>query len=107
MDKQILDDLTQSLKSDYDPYYIGFMMHPEEGRDFKINEELSKIKNDLVQIDNALISAGQQVYNLMTNTILRLDNIYANILLEKERFQDMQMLCNKYNDYDQVKLLDI
>ena len=106
MDKQILDELTQSLKSNYDPYYIGFMMHPEEGRDFKINEELSKIKDDLVQIDNALITAGEHVYNLMTNTILRLNNVHANIMTEKERYQDMQMLCNKYNDYDNVKLLD-
>ena len=24
----------------------------------------------------------------------------------KVRYQDMQMLCNKYNDYDNVKLLD-
>ena len=92
MDKQILDELTQSLKSNYDPYYIGFMMHPEEGRDFKINEELSKIKDDLVQIDNALITAGEHVYNLMTNTILRLNNVHANIMTEKERYQ----ICKCY-----------
>ncbi len=106
MDKQILDEYTQALQSHYDPYYIGFAMHPEEGREAKINDELIKIKDDLVQIDNALINAGEQVYKLMTNTILRLNNIHANIMTEKERYQDMQMLCNKYNDYDNVKLLD-
>ena len=106
MDKQILDDLTQSLKSSYEPYYIGFAMHPEEGRESKINEELMKIQKDLTQIDNALITAGNQVYSLMTNTILRLNNIYANIILEKERYQDMQMLCNKYTDYDKIRALD-
>lgn len=106
MDKQTLDSYIESIKSQYDQYYMGFSMHPEEGRETNLNGELINIQSDLVQIDNALIAAGQQVYNLMTNTILRLDNVYANILLEKERFQDMQMLCNKYNDYDQVKLLD-
>ncbi len=106
MDKQTLDNYIESIKSQYDPYYIGFSMHPEEGRETNLNNELINIQNDLTQIDNALISAGQQIYNLMTNTILRLDNVYANIMAEKERFQDMQMLCNKYNDYDQVKLLD-
>lgn len=106
MDKQILDDYMQTIKSQYNPYYMGYSMHPEEGRDNKINEELVKIKDDLVQIDNVLMSAGQQVYDFMTNTILRLNNIHANIMTEKERYQDIQMLCNKYNDYDQVKLLD-
>lgn len=106
MDKQTLDSYIESIKSQYDQYYLGFSMHPEDGRETNLNGELINIQEDLVQIDNALISAGHQVYNLMTNTILRLDNVYANIMAEKERFQDMQMLCNKYNDYDQVKLLD-
>ena len=106
MDKQILDEYIQAIKSQYNQNYTGYSMHPEEGRDNKINSELLKINNDLSQIDNAIMSIGQQVYDLMTNTILRLNNIHANIMIEKERYQDMQMLCNKYNDYDHVKLLD-
>ena len=105
MDKQILDEYIETLKSNYESFYSGFSMHPEEGRESKINDELTNIQQDLMQIDNALISAGQHVYALMTNTILRLNNIHANIMLEKERYQDMQMLCNKYNDYDNVKIL--
>ena len=106
MDKQVLDEYMETLKSQYDKFYSGFSMHPEEGKDFKINNELENIQQDLIQIDNALISAGEHVYALMTNTILRLNNIHENIMLEKERYQDMQMLCNKYNDYDNVRLLD-
>ena len=106
MDKQILEEYIQAIKSQYDQYYSGFMMHPEEGRESKINDKLVDIQQDLIQIDNALINAGEQVYKLMTNTILRLNNIHNNIMTEKERYQDMQMLCNKYNDYDNVKLLD-
>jgi hypothetical protein len=93
------------VKNKYDKNYTGFSMHPEEGMETKLNDELINIQNDLIQIDNALIAAGTQVYNLMTKTLLRLDNIHTSIMTEKERFQDMQMLCNKYNDYDQVKLL--
>lgn len=106
MDKQVLDDYISSLRQDFEQYYLGYMMHPEEGRECKINDELQNIREDLLQIDEALIDAGDQVYKLMTNTILRLNNIHANIMVEKERYQDMQMLCNKYNDYDNVKLLD-
>ena len=106
MDKQTLDDHIKSIESRYDKNYTGFSMHPEEGMITTMNDELINIQNDLLQIDNALISAGTQVYNLMTKTLLRLDSIYTNIMTEKERFQDMQMLCNKYNDYDKVKLLD-
>lgn len=105
MDKQILDEYIRAIQSHYDPYYIGFAMHPEEGREAKINDELIKIQNDLIRADNALISAGQQVYNLMTNTISRLNNVHEKIMTEKERYQDMQMLCNKYNDYDNVRIL--
>ena len=106
MDKQILDDYIQSIKSQYDAYYTGFLMPPEEGREAKINDELIKIQEDLLQIDNALIHAGEQVYNLMINTILRLNNIHAGVMTEKEPYQDMQMLFNKYNDYDNVRLLE-
>ena len=105
MDKQTLDNHMSYVKNKYDKNYTGFSMHPEEGMETKLNEELINIQNDLTQIDNALIAAGTQVYNLMTKTLLRLDNIHTSIMTEKERFQDMQMLCNKYNDYDQVKLL--
>lgn len=105
MDKQTLDNHMSYVKNKYDKNYTGFSMHPEEGMETKLNDELINIQNDLIQIDNALIAAGTQVYNLMTKTLLRLDNIHTNIMTEKERFQDMQMLCNKYNDYDQVKLL--
>ncbi len=38
MDKQILDDYTEAIKSNYEPYYIGFSMHPEEGQKKIINE---------------------------------------------------------------------
>lgn len=105
MDKQVLNNYIETLKSEYDHYYSGYIMHPEEGKDFKLNESLKDIKSDLDQVDTALIQAGNQVNSLMTNTILRLNNVYNSIITEKERYQDMQMLCNKYTDFDNVKLL--
>ena len=69
---------------------------------YKVGDRV-KIREDLLKIDETLITTGVQVYTLMTNTILRLNNIHDNIMLEKERYQDMQMLCNKYTDYDKIK----
>lgn len=106
MDKQILDNYIETLQKRFEQNYTGFEMHPEEGRECKINNKLEEIRDDLMQIDIALVNAGDQVYKLMTNTILRLNNIHANIMIEKERYQDMQMLCNKYNDYDNVRILN-
>lgn len=105
MDKQVLDKYMETLQSKYNAYYTGYSMHPEEGKNIKINEQLLNIKKDLEQIDNGLIQAGDHVDVLMTNTILRLNNIQKQIMTERERFQDMQMLCNRYTDYDNVMVL--
>ena len=105
MDKQVLDKYIETLQSKYDAYYTGYSMHPEEGKNIKINEQLLNIKKDLEQIDDGLIQAGDHVDALMTNTILRLNNIQKQIMTERERFQDMQMLCNRYTDYDNVMVL--
>ena len=44
MDKQILDNYANSMKQSYEQYYSGFMMHPEEGKEANINNELINIK---------------------------------------------------------------
>ena len=66
MDKQILDDFTNSLRSSYEPYYLGFAMHPEEGREAKINDELVK-SVALMQLKNGLridISLSRTCFHL-------------------------------------------
>ena len=106
MDKQILDEYSGLFLDEYKQTYNGLFLHPEEGRDNKINESLNNIKSDLNSIDNILINTGTAVNDLLTNTVNRLAEVKKNIITEKERYQDIQMLCNKYTDFDNVKTMD-
>lgn len=106
MDKQILDEYTNLFLKEYAQTYNGLFLHPEAGRDSKINESLDNIKADLKNIDDILITTGQSVNDLLTNTVNRLAEVKKCIISEKERYQDIQMLCNKYTDFDNVKTMD-
>ena len=105
MDKQLLDEYSGLFLNEYSQTYMGLFLHPEDGRDNKINESFDNIKNDLNNLDNMLIHVGTSVNDLLTNTTNRLNEVKKNIIAEKERYQDIQMLCNKYTDFDNVKAL--
>ena len=106
MDKQILDEHSQIFLEDYKQTYEGLFFHPEAGDNPKLNESFDNIVYDLNHIDMILTNTGIAVDNLLTNTALRLDNIKQCIIKEKERYQDIQMLCNKYTDFDNIKTVD-
>ena len=106
MDKQILDEYTKLFLEDHTQYYNGLFLHPEAGRDSKINESLTNIKSDLNNIDNILMETGASVDSLLTSSVERLAEIKKCIIAEKERYQDIQMLCNKYTDFDNIKTMD-
>lgn len=105
MDKQILDEHNQIFLDDYNQIYQGLFLHPEAGRDSHLNESLNDIKDDLDYLNDTLKNTGNAVNDLLSNTTFRLNEIKNVILLEKERLQDVQMLCNKYMDFDNVKTL--
>lgn len=106
MDKQILDEHSQIFLEEYKQTFTGLFFHPEDGRDSQLNESLDKIQYDLSHLDNILINTGQSVDDLLSNSVLRLNRIKECIIQEKERYQDIQMLCNRYSDFDNVKSLD-
>ena len=106
MDKSILDEKRDLLLSDYTPKYEQLYIHPEEGEDFRINSALEDIKSDIEKIDKLLIDKGNAVNDLLADTIDRLDLVKSKILTEKERIQDIKMLCNKYTDFDKVITID-
>ena len=106
MDKQLLDEYSGLFLDEYKQTYNGLFLHPEDGRDCKINESFENIKKDLSSLDSMLITTGESVDNLLTHTINRLAEIKKNIISEKERYQDIQMLCNKYTDFDNVRTMD-
>lgn len=106
MDKQILDEYQKILLGEYKQIFEGVFFHPEAGGDDRINVALSNIGKDLIELDDSLINTGVAINDLMNNTIARLELVRKNIMLEKERYQDIQMLCNKYTDFDNVKTLE-
>lgn len=106
MDKQILDEYQKILLGEYKQNYEGLFFHPESGGDDKLNYALYDIYKDLITVDDHLINTGNAINDLMNNTIARLEEVKKDIMLEKERYQDIQMLCNKYTDFDNVKTLN-
>ena len=105
MDKQLLDEYNKIHLNNYNQKYTGLFLHPEAGEDPKINESFNTIKEDLNNIDNILIDTANSINDLMNNTLARLQEVKKCIISEKERYQDIQMLCNKYTDFDNVKAL--
>ena len=107
MDKQVLDDHKNLQLQSYIKNYTGMYFHPEGGGDFFVNEGLNKIKTDLYALDDLLVNTGVAINDLLTNTTMRLEEVKKSIISEKERYQDMMMLCNKYTDFESVKALDV
>lgn len=107
MDKQILDEYKNLKNQNLEQNYLGMFFHPEGGGDFFVNEGLEQIRNDLLEIDACLVKTGKEIENLLSKTSNRLKVAKDDILTEKERFQDMMMLCNKYTDFDSVKSYDL
>ena len=106
MDKQVLDSYKELQLQSYIRNYTGMYFHPEGGGDFFVNEGLNKIKADLTALDNILIDTGNAINELLTNTTMRLEEVKKSIISEKERYQDMMMLCNMYSDFESVKALE-
>ena len=106
MDKQILDEHSGLFLNEYKQTYEGFFLHPEAGEEPGVNNALNAIRDDINSLDDILVTTGQAIDDLLTNTTLRLDNVKQCIISEKERYQDMQMLCNKYTDFDNVQEID-
>ena len=107
MDKQVLDSYKELQLQNYIRNYTGMYFHPEGGGDFFVNEGLTKIKADLHALDTLLSDTGIAINDLLLNTTLRLEEVKRSIISEKERYQDMMMLCNRYTDFESVKALDV
>jgi hypothetical protein len=106
MGKKILDEYKKIYLDDYNQNFQGVFFNPEGGGDDRLNTALSNIYRDLIILDDHLVNTGYAIDNLMTDTIERLDEVRRKIILEKERYQDIQMLCNKYTDFDNIQTLE-
>ena len=75
-------------------------IHPEECGNLKINMATKEGLEDIQKIDNTIKELGNKIDDLLTRTTDRLENVKHIIISEKERLQDMTMLCNNKTDYD-------
>lgn len=76
------------------------IIHPEEYGNQKINIATREGLEDIKKIDATVKELGNKVDELLTRTTSRLDNVKDIITSEKERLQDITMLCNNKTDYD-------
>lgn len=84
----------------FNPIYV----HPEEEPVIEeLNANTNNILKDITAIDNSLIEAGNSIKSLLDNTKLKLSNIKEYLSAEKERQEDMNILCNRYTDFASVK----
>lgn len=103
MDRYV-EDITKTLstKMEYEKTYI----HPEEYGNEKINLAFNKGFADVSNIDSKIKELAGKTEDVLTRTVKRLDVVKDMINAEKERLQDISMLCNMKTDYDNVIPLD-
>ena len=99
MDRYV-EDLKNSLTSNmvYEKTYI----HPEESGNEKINNAFTKGFDDVISIDNKIKETANKTSELLERTVKRLEVVKDTINAEKERLQDISMLCNMKTDYENV-----
>lgn len=103
MDRYV-DTIINSLstKMNIEKTYI----HPEEYGNKKINKAMIETYNDLKIIDSSQKKLAIKVEDVLSRTLKRLEVVNDSIQSEKERLQDISMLCNAKTDYDNVAPLD-
>lgn len=83
----------------FNPIYI----HPEEEPIIdELNLNITQIDTDLKYIDDTLTMVASNYNSLMESTKLKLNNIKELLNTEKERQEDINILCNKYSDFSSV-----
>lgn len=97
-----MDGSSTNLTNIFNPIYI----HQEE--DPKVEELNINAKNivlDIEQLDNELIDSSKKIQGLLESTKLKLNNIKDYLTAEKERQEDMNILCNRYTEFSSVLTL--
>lgn len=79
----------------FDKYFI----HPEEYGNEKLNQAIKDGVSDIKTIDTKLKDLATSTNELLEKTVKRLDTVKDIINAEKERLQDIVMLCNDKTDY--------
>lgn len=98
MDRYV-NSIKKSLSSN-EMKYSEYFIHPEECGNEKINEAIQKSNDDIHTLDTKIKDLGNQTNELLERTVKRLEVVMDTINSEKERLQDIVMLCNLKTDYE-------
>lgn len=97
-----MDRYVDSINKTLDNHIISdrIILHPEEYGNSKINIATRESIEDIKKIDSNFKTLVSKVEDVMNRTTKRLDIVKEIITSEKERLQDITMLCNSKTDYD-------
>ena len=105
MDRYV-DSIKNSLKTS-NMIYEGTFIHPEEYGNEKLNQAIKNSVEDINSIDQKLKDLALSTSELLEKTVKRLDVVMDIVNSEKERLQDIVMLCNEKTDYENaISLID-
>lgn len=94
-----VDEIKKSLSEKTIDTSNAFL-HPEEYGNSKINNALGNGFKYIEEIYNTTTELADKVDTLLNRSIERLEVVSDIITSEKERLQDISMLCNAKTDYD-------
>lgn len=79
------------------------LIHPEEEPDInELNQVATLAKQDLIDFDKCITETTINFNSLLNSTRLKLINIKDMLNSERERQQDINILCNKYSEFSSV-----
>lgn len=82
------------------------LLHAEEEPDVNdINIATQQIFKDIISIDDSLIKSANNFKSLLDKTKMKMLEIKQSLAAERERQQDINILCNKYSDFSSVLTL--
>jgi hypothetical protein len=77
--------------------------HPDSEPEIKdCNNMIQEIINDIAIVNIGLGTTASSVKSLIEGVNGRIKTVKKNIMIEKDRLQDINMLCNDYSDFGSV-----
>lgn len=95
-----MDNKYRGLKS-------PILIHQEESPDInELNNNISEVFKNTNIIDDEFVKSGIRIKSLIDSTKLKLKSIKDYLIAEKERQEDINILCNKYTNFSSVITLN-
>lgn len=69
------------------------------------NNYFEEIKNNLIEINKNILDGSEKLKGIMESSKLKIDNIKKVLNTEKERQEDINMLCNRFTDFSDVIII--